>query len=471
MYSNARIIIGFFILLVLSCLQLSGQENLVRINAIHFSGNEKTKKVVLVRELEFQVGDSVKQADLPELINISENKLLSTGLFNKVKMNIEYWDTSRGILELEVELEENWYLYPTYIFELADRNFNVWWQEQNRSLERVNYGVKLSHYNFTGYRDRLKAKFQLGYTRKYELDYLFPYLNKNRTIGVGFQIFYADNKEIAYITEGNKTQFQKADEEQVLLRRFRTGSRVTYRPSNNVFSEFRLEFHRNAVDDFVIEELNPNYFLAGRNKIRFMFLELDVQYDRRVYTLYPQSGYLLFANLKKEGLGLFKEYNNLSTAGGWEIYKKLSKSLILGNRTKGKTNLTRREVSFANNTGLGWDADLVSGFELYVMDGTDYAIFLNNLKYQFLNWDTKTSKYLPKQFEKVNIKMALRGNFDFAYVNEKTYTEGNTINNRWFYGYGVALDLILFNNFLYSFEFSINDLGETGYFLYSASSF
>ena len=471
MYSIVKAICILLLFLVVDYQQVHGQNDLVKIHSIQFSGNDKTKEAVLIREMEFKVGDTVEQSNLPELLNVSENRLLSTGLFNKADINITNWDTEDNTVEIDVALEENWYLYPTYIFELADRNFNVWWQEQNRSLDRVNYGVKLSHYNLTGYRDRLKAKFQLGYTRKYEIDYLFPYLNEDRTIGVGFQIFYSDNKEMGYVTQENKTLFRKADDERVLLRRFRTGGRLTYRPGNNVFSELRLEFHRNAVNEFVIEQLNPNYFLNGRTQIRFLFLELDLQYDRRIYSLYPQSGFLLFGNVKKEGFGLFNEYNNLSITGGWEYYKKLSPKFILGNRTKAKTNLTRRDVSFANNTGLGWDSDIVSGFELYVMDGTDYMILLNNLKFQFLNKDTKTSKYLPRQFEKVNIKMALRGNFDFAYANERLYVETNTINNRWFYGYGVALDLIFFNNFLYSFEFSINDLGETGYFLHSSSSF
>jgi len=456
---------------LMSCFQLLSQSDSVYIESIEFVGNEKTKKAVLLREMAFQIGDKVSNADIPNLLSLSENKLISTGLFNLVQLNVKELDTKAAKAKIEVNLEENWYLYPNYIFELADRNFNVWWKEQNRSLDRVNYGVKLDHYNLSGYRDRLKTKFQLGYTRKLELDYIFPYLNEDRTIGFGFNIFYSDNKEIGYITKENKTLFQKAEDERLLLKRFRTGTKLTYRPGNNVFSELRLEFHRNAVNEFVIEELNPLYFLGGREKIRFMYLEFDLQYDRRIYVLYPQGGFMLFGNVKKEGLGIFNEYNNLSTSAGWEVYKKFGKRVVLGNRTKAKTNLTRRQVSFANNTGLGWDSDIVSGYELYVMDGTDYSLFINNIKFLILNRDTKTSKFLPKQFEKVNIKLALRANFDFAYVNERTYFETNSLNNKWFYGYGGALDLILFNNFLFSFEYSFNDLGESGYFLYSSSSF
>ena len=61
------------------------------------------------------------------------------------------------------------------------------------------------------------------------------------------------------------------------------------------------------------------------------------------------------------------EFNNLSVFAGFELYTPLAKDLVLATRAKGKTNLIRNRVSFANNTALGWNQrDLVSGFELYV---------------------------------------------------------------------------------------------------------
>ena len=37
--------------------------------------------------------------------------------------------------------------------------------------------------------------------------------------------------------------------------------------------------------------------------------------------------------------------------------------------TKVKTNLIRDKVAFANNTGLGYNGNVVSGYELFVLDG------------------------------------------------------------------------------------------------------
>jgi hypothetical protein len=71
----------------------------------------------------------------------------------------------------------------------------------------------------------------------------------------------------------------------------------------------------------------------------------------------------------------------------------------------------------------------------------------------------------------MNMSVFLRFNLDAAYVNERTYVDTNTLNNRIIFGYGPALDLILFNNFLFSFEYSFNDIGDQGLYLISSISF
>ena len=139
----------------------------------------------------------------------SEELLLNTGLFTLAKININNWDTEKNQISITIELREMWYLYPFYIFELADRNFNVWWEEQERSLKRINYGGRLTWLNLTGRRDLLKATVQFGYTKKFELSYNRPMLGKSRNLGGFTEIHYSNRKEIAYITEESKLLFKK----------------------------------------------------------------------------------------------------------------------------------------------------------------------------------------------------------------------------------------------------------------------
>jgi outer membrane protein assembly factor BamA len=465
--------IPFLVCLLLGTKEVFSQKDYFIIDNIIYTGKHKTKPRVIENEINFSPGDTIYSSALSKLLVENQYRILSTGLFNEAKINVVNWDTDKGFADIEISFQENWYLFPSIIFELADRNFNVWWKEQNRSLDRINYGLKLSHYNLTGSKDPLKIKVQFGFTRKFEIDYFNPYLSKNKRFGIGGSIFYADNVELPYITQGNRSLFGKNDDERILLRRFRVGGRVSNRPSVNSFHALRLEFHRNWVDNFVIEELNPNYFLDGRNSIKFFFAEYDYQFDKRKYTHYPQGGYLFFANIKKEGFGIFNEYDNLSISVGLEKYYELSNGLIVGTRNKAKTNLIRRQVAFANNTGLGWDSNIVSGYDLYVMDGTDYFITKNHIKKKLYEKNIKMADFLPTQFKYMNFQLFVRWNTDAAYVYEpiEEYLDGNTLNNRWIYGYGPAIDMILFNNFLFSFEYSFTDIGEHGFFIKNAIAF
>ena len=464
--------ISFTILLLFCCCVSLAQDNVTTITDIMISGNYHTKERAILMELGIKKGDTILLTKITERIATARLRVLGTGLFNSVVVNLVEYDTKTTSAKINIVVEENWYLFPMPIFELADRNFSVWWQEQNRSLDRVNYGLRLSHFNFTGNRDPLKLKVHFGYTTKYELTYQYPFLALDNKLGIGGSIFYAENREIAYKTLNNKTLFARNDDDRKLLSRFRIGPELKYRPDTYNFHGLRIEYHHNKIDEYVAQELNPEYFLDGKTSLKFLYIEYDYNHDKRTYVQYPLGGYLLFGNIKKEGLGIFNEFNNLSiTVGGEKHWPILNKKLILSTRNKAKTNIIRARVAFANNTGIGWDTDIVSGYELYVMDGTDYGITMNSVKYMLLDNNLNTVKWMPRQFKKMNFTMFLRFNFDAAYINENRYVDTNTLNNRIIYGFGPALDVILFNNFLISFEYSFNDIGDRGLYFLSTISF
>lgn len=450
----------------------SAQDNTITITDIIISGNYHTQDRTILMELGIRKKDIIQLSRIHERIQDSRLRVLGTGLFNSVIVNLVEYNTKTQEAKLKIDVEENWYLFPMPIFELADRNFSVWWLEQNKSLKRVNYGLRLSHYNFTGNRDPLKMKVHFGYTTKYELTYQYPFFALDNKLGIGGSLFYAQNREIAYKTINNKTLFARNEDDRKLLSRLRIGPELKYRPDTYNFHGLRIEYHHNKIDEYVAQELNPDYFLDGKISLKFWYLEYDYSHDKRTYVQYPLGGYLLFGNIKKEGLGIINDYNNLSiTIGAEKHWPLVQKKLILSTRNKAKTNIIRSRLAFANNTGLGWDSDIVSGYELYVMDGTDYGISMNSVKYMILDNNLNTTKWMPRQFEKMNLTMFLRLNLDAAYVNEDTYIASNSLNNRIIYGFGPAVDVILFNNFLISFEYSFNDIGDQGLYFLSTISF
>jgi hypothetical protein len=58
-----------------------------------------------------------------------------------------------------------------------------------------------------------------------------------------------------------------------------------------------------------------------------------------------------------------------------------------------------------------------------------------------------------------------------AYVNEPRERYANSFNNQLLYGGGLSLDLIVYENYLFSCEFTVNHLGETGIFLKGTNTF
>ena len=151
-----------FLLFSLSFTQLLFSQNeQVVVTDILIEGNKKTKEKTILRELDFAFGDTIPTIDLISRLRRSEELLLNTGLFTLVRINIKIWNADTNHISINIELHEMWYLYPFYIFELADRNFNVWWEEQERSLKRINYGGRLTWLNLTGRRDLLKATIRL----------------------------------------------------------------------------------------------------------------------------------------------------------------------------------------------------------------------------------------------------------------------------------------------------------------------
>jgi len=462
----------FFLFFVQTTLSSQGDaKDFFVVSDILIEGNKRTKNYVILRELEFQKGDTIFMDDELDLWNENEKRLLSLTIFThvKIKRDTELADINQPII---IEIQENWFIYPNFIFELADRNFNVWWNEQEKSLDRVNIGGRINWINVSGHRDRLRLSAQLGYTRKVDLEYGFPFINKAKTIGIAAAVVYTENREIGYETIRNKTTFFSSDDDRVVLRRFRVASWVNYRPKLYGNHFLKLEFHRNSIDDFVAKELNPDYFLNGESALRFFKIEYGFSFDRRRFVFYPEGGYNLGVNIQKEGLGIFNEYNNLLVELKGEHYTNIKDKVIIANQVKLKTNLIRSQVGFANNTGLGYNGNVVSGYELFVVDGTDFALTKSSVRWKMVDNLVDLDGFMPlRQFKKLNIKAYLRFNLDSGFVNEPTYRETNFLNNRLLVGYGPGIDIILFNTHLFSFEYSFNHLGQSALFFSNSVSF
>jgi len=450
------------------CSWAANGEDRVYIDSISVVGNQKTKAEIILREMSLREGDTVAVSKLSSAIEQSEQMILNTGLFNRASISFKAWEGATGRVHLLVTVEETWFVYPIPIFELADRNFNVWWVEQNRSLKRTNYGMDFAHINVSGRNDRLKASVKYGYTRRYSLSYTMPYVNRARTLGLSADVAFLRNREVNYQTEENKQAFFER-EDAFMLDRFSINLGAIYRPAIQTFHRFNLRFHQNRVGTEVAHDLNPAFFLNGRHLQRFFALRYQFFYENRDVAPYPWEGSFLSAEFEKEGLGVWNERSGLNLTAGYGRYFPFGERWSLGMEARGKVSLIRSPQPYRENRAIGFGDTNLRGFEYYIIDGLDMGMLKSSLRFRF--WDNRIhfGKLMPiSAFRTMPFRLHLTFNSDFGYVNSPhTSVElNNFLNNRLLWGGGVGLDIVLYFDKVIRIEYSVNDLLENGLFLH-----
>ncbi len=462
----------FLIPLLFSCLwlaRLSAQPvrmEFVYVDEVTIEGNKKTRGSIIRRELLFQPGDTLLLSELGEILERSEQLVLNTGLFNAAQIVFKNWEGSTNRVHLHVKVEENWYLYPVPVFELADRNFNVWWVEQNRSLSRVNYGVEFTHLNLTGRRDKLNLRLNFGYTRNYRIRYSLPYFNAKQTLGFFSEVSYSQNKEVNYITRENKQEFYRR-EDRFVYERFHTNAGLSIRPGFRTNHAFILGFQQNRIDETVATELNPDYFLDQRQLQRFFSLIYQYSFENRDVRFYPWSGNFFAFTLEKDGLGVFSDRNALTVFSRYDQHFPFGKRWSLALGLRGKLSLIREQQPYNDNRAMGFLGNTPHGFEYYIIDGLDMVFFQSSLHFALFGAQVNFGKLMPiKAFRKMPIKLYLSLNNDAGYVNDPFAADDNFLSNTPLWGGGFGLDVVLFYDKVLRLEYSVNHLKEGGLFLH-----
>lgn len=452
------------LLFLLFSLNATGQELLDSlrlqpsiIDQIIITGNRKTREYIIRRELTFQEGDTLQQYILESALERSRQNLMNIALFNFV--DIKYFQGQAYRVVVHINVTERWYLWPSPVFEIADRNFNEWWQ--TRDFTRTNYGMFLRQENFSGRDDIVQAQALFGYTRRMGLFYTIPYINKKLTWGLSSGFYVTRQKEIAWSTRNNKLQFYRnpdafvREEMQVFLR-------FTKRKGLYQFYNTTIDYRNSEVADTVLQ-LNENYFTGSFPRQQHLGLSWSYRFDKRDYQPYALNGYFYELEVAKVGLGLLKHEPNIwAIATGIRYYRPLEKRWYAGIALKGRI-MQRENGPFFNQRALGYGADYIRGYDLYVMNGQDYVLLRTNLKYNLLPKRIYQFGFLSSEkFKRFPITIHLNTFFDAGYVTDKQFNEGNPLSNSWQYGYGLSLDLVTYYDVVLRFEYALNKMGEQG---------
>jgi outer membrane protein assembly factor BamA len=463
--SRIRRLLPALLLFLVGLPTSSASNTYVQICQIQVEGNKRTKTQVILRELDFSEGDTISLLQLQQRLQRNRIHLMNLGLFISVSMNIPEWTVPENEISVSIEVQEAWYVYPLPWVELADRNFNVWWVEYNRSLRRLDYSFEFAHNNFSGYRDRFRVLAQIGFTQKFEFAYQLPYLNQAQTLGVETDWMYKRTRDVNFMTSGDQQVFFRGDNLQ-MFQFFRGNVTLTYRPRLRDSHSWQVGYQSGRIAPELAEELNPDFFLHSRQQQQAIRLEYQFMSDYRDVRAYPMDGYFLKAGLIKLGF-LGNDVRALQMHTLYQQVHAFSSRWSFEWIARGQFSLLRHKQPFFNSAGMGYGDDYLRGFEYYVVDGLDFGFLKQTLRYKTLDTELNWGRAMP--FENMRImplRIYLTAFFDTGFANNPYYAEGNQLPNRILLSGGVGVNLVTYYDKVFIIELSRNDLGETGIFLH-----
>lgn len=437
------------------------------VNTIQVDGNKVTKTSTILRELSFNIGDTLTLSEFNQKVTQSELNITSQWLFNFIDFEVSY---SGNLIDVVIKVVERWYVWPYPILEISERNFNVFWDSLRLSnftdFSRLNYGIFLNWYNFRGNNELLKLKFRKGYKEHYLFEYDIPYINRSKTLGSIFLVEWFRMKQFHFNTIDNKLLYTELEDDHL--------------NSWNASICLQLKKHLNTTHRFIIQhsgvDCPPNVLLLNQTFLPFrssMFqyskLEYHFENEKRNSISYPIEGSfneVLLSYYK----GVGNDFQNVSLSAKSEYHFTLKPRLHLGNSIKLKWQ-SNNQLPYVLNESLGFE-DYLRGYEYYVIDGETFGISKTAIKYELI---PKTKLQLPylkmDQFKKAFYSVYFSIFADMGMVLNHQHKKINDLNNIWLASQGVSIDFVTYYDKLIRLEYARNHLNEWGVYIHFSNPF
>ncbi|HPH22318.1 MAG TPA: POTRA domain-containing protein [Chitinophagaceae bacterium] len=434
----------------------SNDTTIYTIGSIVLKGNKKTKNYIVFREVPFKEGDVVTPAQLTEKLELAREQIMNTALFVDATVYVSY--ITKNIASINIDLKERWYIFPLPYFKLIDRNFNQWWFDQNRSLDRVNYGLKFFQHNVSGRNDKVSLDVVTGYNRQIALNYSQPFADKTLKHGFGIGFSYNKQREMNYATLNNKQAFFKLNDGFVREAIRATGT-YSYRPDSKYRFYASFTYAKDIVNDTILK-LNPQYLPANSgNTLAYLSAATTLQYYGVDYIPFPKKGFMYEVGFFHRGFK--KSFNITSLSLETTNAITLTKNSFVQFHNYGVVRFNANQP-FYNMGLLGYGDSYLRGMENYVIDGT--AGFLSNTTfYKKLFTYIFKNPIKSKSHDKIPFSFYLKAFGDLAFVHNSNPTITNNFHNRLLRTAGIGLDIVSIYDFVFRLEYSFNQFGDKGF--------
>jgi outer membrane protein assembly factor BamA len=449
----------------------STHSRVMQVNRVLIIGNNVTKERIISRELSLKPGDTISTDRLLQVLIRDKNKIYNLRLFNTVSLRV--LELSNDQFDLLIEVVERWYTFPAPIFELSDRNINEWWENYHHNFDRVNYGLHLYQYNFRGRNETLSLTTQFGFSRRFELNYRIPYIDKKQKQGLLFGFDYGEPKNLAYRTLDHKLVYLTTDE--TLKRTFGMSVTYNYRKSFYETHSFQLSYRTSHISSLLVDSTKNyiNYYSNNADFQRYLAISYSFVSEHRDVILYPLKGYQYTGYISQIGLGFMglglgdhvSQFSiNLTQARHWP----LGNGFYLSNFTSGYFS-TPKSQPYSLYNALGYRRQIIRGYEIYVIEGP--AFFLNKTTFKkrifFRSWQWEDMPL--NQFRYIPLAVYVKSYFDFGYVeNYPRYEQlglNTQLSNRWLGGAGSGFDIVTVYDLVVRLEYTFTREGTHGLFV------
>lgn len=427
------------------------------IKEIVIAGNRKTHAIIILRELSFKENEQYPLNILVTKFAKAKRQLMNTTLFIDAVVSLN------GIIgrnaSVLITVRERWYIFPIPFVKLVDKSAKEWVQHQNMDLNRVKYGIKFKHKNFTGRNDKLEVNLGNGYTKQIAIRYASLPMDKKLRWSSNFSIAYGKNRDINYATAYNRlVTYKKTD--QFVHTFFNSSLEFSYRRAIKAKHTFGIGYNFENITDTVFK-LSPA-FSFQKNQIRYPKLFYQLQYFDVDFIPYPTKGY--GADLLLEKKGFSKQLNLLQLTARSSATWPLSSNYFFNLRLTGIIKLPFKQP-YITQGFVGQNNFYLQGYEDYIIDGVAGGFTKASFSRALMNTKVHIASKKIKRLNDFPVRVYGKVFANTGYIYNK-YPNTNSLNNTLLYSGGIGLDVVLFYDFIFRLEWSFNSLKQNGLYLH-----
>jgi hypothetical protein len=448
----------------------------IKISSVEVTGNKLTKPSILIRELDFKVGDTLatfqkgKRVDFSDRhfypgdsselrlrMNYSRENLINTKLFLTVNPYLQQTSGKEYKLKIDVKERHYWWLFP--VVKLNAPNFNEWLRDPHWS--DVSMGLFFSHNNLWGLSHQSSLVFYVGKSYAVAFGYYIPWIGQGKKVGLLLAAGYNNLYTVEYASVENKRQMIYDYNSQ---QDFKINASLKLRPGLYNYGTIKLTGEWIKISDSMFS-LDSNYLAAHKKTNTSLNIYADYYYDSRNSHSYPLKGNLLRVFIDKRGMGIVNHDVDLFYYGiDFHFYQALGKRWYIAEMVKAE-NSAGQNAPYYYQLNMTQGKDFIRGFDLYTLKGDQMYYCRNNLKFELVKPNvTKVKEGQEKsKFKSLQYAFYLNAFADAGY-SVNNFTENNPYNNRFLMSWGLGLDFVTYYDIVIRFEYAFTSIGTNGFF-------